>query len=437
MAQSHSKQQHVVVVGGGMAGTAAAYRLGQLGYRVTVVERNSRLGGRICSIVKDQTSVEMGAGFVTDVYTNVFAFLKDTQLYAKLRRRSSRSGINVGGTSYLLTAGNLLIRGRPLTRRASLALLASFAKIVRSMRGFDVHRPWRVSGLDDLSVPQAVAGRYAEQLIDNFWQPVLGAYCYWSAKRTSAAALAWLMALLRGKTYMLDGGLQQIPEAAAKDAEVLLDTTVVRLSAQPGGGYRVTLMGHGRRRVIVADGVVCALPATEAVKLVPGLSRSGQRFLASVSYSATAVLARLYSQQPTPPNRAYGFPRSRDYVLGGLTITTESALTVVKSYASGLFGPELCRLPAAKVQHAILKATPDSAHYANLQAEYVQLWPQAIPELTVAHIANLRRLEAGKLKLDLRHLTFAGDYLIGPFIEGAFTSGAQAADRLHNQLSSR
>ena len=31
-------------------------------------------------------------------------------------------------------------------------------------------------------------------------------------------------------------------------------------------------------------------------------------------------------------------------------------------------------------------------------------------------------------------LVFAGDYLGGPFIEGAITSGFLAADRLHAQL---
>jgi len=79
--------KHVVVIGGGMAGTAAAYPLRSRGYKVTILERSDRLGGRIRSESVEGAAVEMGAGFITKSYTNVLAFLTETDLSKRLYRQ--------------------------------------------------------------------------------------------------------------------------------------------------------------------------------------------------------------------------------------------------------------------------------------------------------------------------------------------------------------
>ena len=41
------KPRHVIVVGAGMAGLSAAYELAQVGHEVTIIEKQSRVGGRV------------------------------------------------------------------------------------------------------------------------------------------------------------------------------------------------------------------------------------------------------------------------------------------------------------------------------------------------------------------------------------------------------
>ena len=41
------KPKQVIVVGAGMAGLSAAYELAQVGHRVTIIEKQSRVGGRV------------------------------------------------------------------------------------------------------------------------------------------------------------------------------------------------------------------------------------------------------------------------------------------------------------------------------------------------------------------------------------------------------
>jgi isorenieratene synthase len=64
--QSMERSAHVVVLGGGLAGCAAATILAERGLRVTVIEKESYLGGRVGSwsdCLKDGTTFHMERGF--------------------------------------------------------------------------------------------------------------------------------------------------------------------------------------------------------------------------------------------------------------------------------------------------------------------------------------------------------------------------------------
>jgi monoamine oxidase len=56
----------VVIVGGGVAGLAAAGRLGEAGRRVILLEARARLGGRVHTVLDpgSQHPIELGAEFV-------------------------------------------------------------------------------------------------------------------------------------------------------------------------------------------------------------------------------------------------------------------------------------------------------------------------------------------------------------------------------------
>lgn len=64
MAVKPKRPKHVLVIGAGFAGLAAAYKLKQEGIRVTVLEARNRVGGRVYSHqpLKDKELViELGA----------------------------------------------------------------------------------------------------------------------------------------------------------------------------------------------------------------------------------------------------------------------------------------------------------------------------------------------------------------------------------------
>src|SRR3954466_6072028 len=74
----------IAVLGGGITGLTAAYRLSQLGHRVRLFERSSRLGGAIRTEIADGWLVEAGPNSFQGSEPAVTALLEELRLAAEI-----------------------------------------------------------------------------------------------------------------------------------------------------------------------------------------------------------------------------------------------------------------------------------------------------------------------------------------------------------------
>jgi protoporphyrinogen oxidase len=109
---------------------------------------------------------------------------------------------------------------------------------------------------------------------------------------------------------------------------------------------------------------------------------------------------------------------------------------MVKIYASGNIGKGLIQKSDKEIHNTVTKPLSVDLTTALKSGEWrIQRWQEAIPEFKVGHLRKLHSFANGEIEaLDAR-VVFAGDYLGGPFMEGAFTSGIEAATRLHKQFN--
>lgn len=439
-------KKHVVVIGGGLAGTAAAQALVGRGYEVTIVEKNDRLGGRIRSELVDGAAVEMGAGFISNAYTNVRGFLQGNGLDQQLYQQHGSSGIFRNGKVRMATLGSL-IGNDTLSWGAKLHALPLILKVLTGWQQLDPQAFYRADRYDSRTVADMFASRSGKEFLEYVLQPILNGYFYWTPEHTSEAMMLVLCkAALAHSTYKMRGGLQRIPEKAAEGSTVLLGHTVKEVRRGQDGSYTVTVEHGNKRHTVQAHGIVCATTASVVPTILPDLNVRQRAFFEAVNYSATALIARTYKQKQTIGDKGIAFPRQEGVNLAAITLSPEPgadkpALATLKIYASGSIGKQLCDEPDEAIIQALTKAMEPAREVVLVGspeplAMHIQRWPEALPMFDVGHFRRLRTFENGENEDPSQTIVFAGDYIGGPFMEGAFTSGIRAAQRLVVRLGS-
>src|SRR5690349_8784963 len=251
---------HVVVVGGGIAGLAAAHRLLGGGARVTVLEASDRVGGKLLPGEIAGARVDLGAESMLARRPEAVALAREVGLADRLQPPAT-------ATASLWTRGALRpmpkghVMGVPGTAAALSGVLSAegLARIER-----DAELPRTEVG-DDVAVGEYVAARLGREVVDRLVEPLLGGVYAGDAYRISMRmAVPQLFAALRthvslteavreiqakaaaagpgGPVFMgIDGGVGRLPLAVAasvtaRGGEILTRTPVTELRRTTAAG---------------------------------------------------------------------------------------------------------------------------------------------------------------------------------------------------------
>ena len=132
--------KRVVIVGSGLAGLSAAYRLHEQGCQVTVLEALNRVGGRVLSEFEDGFLFDVGPTIVTDNYTEYMELVRAVGLSDKLIDCPPQIAVVKGSDLHILDTR------KPLRSFLTTKLLPSAAKLQLIARGVRLIKP--LSGMN-------------------------------------------------------------------------------------------------------------------------------------------------------------------------------------------------------------------------------------------------------------------------------------------------
>ena len=273
--------RHVVVVGGGLAGCAAALTCTDGGARVTLLEARQRLGGATFSFQRDGLWLDNGQHVHLRCCTAYRGFIDRIGAagMVTMQRRLAIPVIRPGRGVAWIRRSNLpaplhLARSLGAYRHLSLAERLQLGRALVGLMRLDL----RDSSLDartfgDWLSAHGQSDRSFEALWDLIVLPTVNLP---SAEASlSLAAMVFKVGLLRDRSAADMGyttttlgrahGDQGMRALRAAGVDVQLGAAVSEVRTEPEGGLRIR--GHGED--LAADAVVLAVPHPQAARLVP------------------------------------------------------------------------------------------------------------------------------------------------------------------------
>lgn len=427
----------VIVVGAGIAGLVAAYRLQQAGARVTVLEASRRVGGRMTTDVVDGCVIDRGAQFLSSGYRTLLPLIREVGLGERLQEVHADSAILRGATPRRIR------RDRPLrsvtsglVRRSELFRLAwagrGFARSLRRLP-LDDYAAWAC--FDNRDAADWLSEHGLQESAEYLLEPALEGFYFQAPEGTSLALALLLVAfrVRRERVLTLCGGLGLLPDAVARQLDVRLGVPVRRVERSADGVRVITDAG-----ISEADHVVLAVPASGARSVLQEI-RELERPLLATEYSAT-VLVGLAAERgwrvPPALERTYGvlIPRSERGAIAAIGIESQKsgdrAATgeLLSLMLSGAAGAELV---TADDETIVARVLPDAERLfpgvsRAVRFAHVVRWPEAEPRSPVGRARAAAAYRHGWALTD-RRVVLAGDYAGTPFADGAAETGEWAA----------
>ncbi|MEU5686185.1 protoporphyrinogen oxidase [Streptomyces venezuelae] len=452
---------HVVVIGGGIAGLAAAHRLltADPGRRVTVLEASERLGGKLHAGEIAGARVDLGAESLLARRPEAVALAREVGLADRLQPPAT-------ATASIWTRGAL----RPMPKGHVMGVPGDASALAGVLSEEGLHRIARDGELpptevgDDVAVGEYVAARLGREVVDRLVEPLLGGVYAGDAYRISMrSAVPQLFEAARthtsltegvraiqaraaknqqtGPVFMgIEGGVGQLPLAVAdavraRGGEIRTGTPVTELRRTPTGWQVGT-----EDQVVDADAVVVAVPAHSAAALLGVEAPAAAAELATVEYASMALMTLVYRRGETDLPEGSGFlvPPVDGHTIKASTfasrkwgwIADEDPDLMVLRTSVGRYGEtEILRRDDAEL---IELSRRDLRAATGLDAEPVATrvtrWHDGLPQYPVGHHARVARIREHVSKLP--GLAVCGAAYDGVGVPACIASAHAAVDQL-------
>lgn len=450
--------ESVIVVGAGLSGLVAAYRLQRAGVEVHVIEAAARPGGVIGSVRHGQSGVlfERGPNSGMDTSPAINALLDDLGIRAlrvdasavSSRRYVVRDGrlmalpMSPGAflaTSLFSGAAKLRLCAEPFIRRAPPDVEETIAQFVQRRLGrefLDYAIEPFVAGIyagdpQRLSVPAAFPKLHA---LEQRYGSLIGGAIRGARERRRSAE--------RGKnaaaSFSFRDGMQTLTDAlAAALRRVDYGTRAMRVARESDGSYRLDVQAADRTEIRRAGAVVLAVPAHAAAELVREMVPKAAEALAAIPYAPVGVVISAYRRADVAhPLDGFGFLApavERPGVLGTLFSSSmfehraDADTVLFTSFVGGLRNPALVEAPDDVLRQAAGRELERlvGARGTPALSEVIR-WPRAIPQYALGHLQRIAVLE--QAERDFAGLYFRANYRGGVSISDCIGSGIATAD---------
>jgi oxygen-dependent protoporphyrinogen oxidase len=471
-----SSASRVVVIGGGISGLTAAYRLTTEAKRrnakleVLLCEGGARLGGTINTHFLENIILELGPDMFTTEKPAGLQLCRELGIEDRListDEQHRRTFVARNGQLYPLPEGFMMMAPTEFKPLFASELFTWPGKL-RMMQEMIVPRS---SPDDDESLAQFVRRRLGKEALDRVVQPLVGGIFTSDPEKLSVKAALPRIAQLEQQYGSLIKGLMATrnkghAESGARygmfvtfdrGMSVLVKTLASKLDPDSVQTHalvsRVHLAREGKRfrvqfsdgSLLPADAVVVATPAFRAADMLSDLDKPMSDQLRSIRYSSAAVVNLLYRRADVPhPLDGFGFvvPRTERRTIIACSFTSvkwpgrvPENKVLLRAFIGGETRPHDYEMTDEQVECLLWE---DLNAYLGIKTvplvSVTSRFPRSMPQYNVGHLQLIERIEAGVA--NIQGLELAGNAYHGVGIPDCIASGERAAARILTGLPS-
>ena len=429
---------NILVIGGGLSGLAAAWRLRRAGHAVSLIDRRDPADG-------DFPLAELDSFHSSD--RHVVTWISELGLADRLLplRPLQVAQVLRGRTTAIDPQRLLGIAAIPgIRKRHALRLLRWSRLMSRYLPLLDPTAPERAADLDYRSVSDFAGLYFGESVLKHWVAPEVEDFFSGEASELSrvTALLLWRARMAGSSGYpgLARSGLEAIFGVANRALATRHHGAVLGIEAEGTQGYAVSFEGAGAGATpLRVDAVVVATSAKDAGQLAATQLEPAERdFFAGVRYRPTVTLTADLERAPSGMPERVRLPHGEGFSAESVVFEPGLAGSRVASGA----GMAMVRAREAFARTAA--QVPDDGVAKGLLADLENLYPAlvgsvgafrlhrsaaGIPAFDVGAyraLARFRRVQEDRRSRG-RRLYFAGNYLIAPGVEGQVVAGFRAA----------
>jgi len=489
---NNPRSQHVVVIGGGLAGLAAAEALlneppkdaeaGRDGTRrVTLIEPSGRVGGVVETIRRDGWLIERSADSFLAARPEAIALVERVGLAGELigvDPRVRRALILHHGRTQAVPLGFRLIAPGVMKSIVTSPLLSPLGRLRLICERFV---PARDRDVADESLEQFAVRRLGREAFEQLVQPLaagiwtadparlsMAAACpeffameirdgsLWAGeqRRSRAAAGAPQATGARyGQFLTLSSGMETLPrqladQLAARGVQ-FMTASATGLQQRPDHVWEVSLSAIVGGQEIVgatslpttieADAVIVAVPSTKAAELLRPCDPTLATALSAIEYAGSAIVSLGFDREHVAhPLDAAGVvvPRREGRRILAVSFSSQkfpgrapAGSVLMRTFVGGALDPETAALDDGRLLPLVLAELRDVLGVRGTpQLVQIDRWGGAMPQYTVGHADRVAMIQ--RLVATHRGLALAGAAYEGVGIPQVIASGQAAAASL-------
>lgn len=439
---SHST---AAVIGGGMAGMAAAYELRKAGFDVTVFESRDRVGGRIWTVRKGDFLMDLGTAVYLGTYRDAIAMIHEVGLTKDFVSTPVVMGLPRNGVLHhldLTKPVRAALTTKALSTGAKLKAARLVADVIKHRAGLGYDTYDELAEIDTETVRQYSRRALNEELLQYAARPMVSGTWVADDNETSVALLHWTVRnMLVSHVYNLTTGVVGLPQHLSTLVETRLSHHVHNVTNENTSATVTYSEPGGQQRTESFDTCVIATTAEPALEIYPQMDDHHRGLYETNEYRRLGSIVIGFSGRSEDPATFSMVPPQDDPDIIAVIADHNKApgrAPVGKSMFTVLLSPEYLdrtdHLPDEVLLDRALEAL--KRYYGRLPGEVeehaVVRWAESVPAIGQG---RFRRIADFRKRVDrTSRVQFASDLDRIPGLNGALVSGKEAAARIAAQF---